>query len=90
MDVWKALEANHSKSNLGNFQHQYLAELLVNVYGYLLIVKRVSSVVCLKAGFSQIWSHLEDKTNIKVWVFGDIYPTKHMGKMPVKTSGQLS
>ena len=26
------LRKSHSKSSLGNFQHQYLAELLVNVY----------------------------------------------------------
>ena len=34
-------ETNHSKSSLGNF-HQYLAELLVNVYSYHLVVKSVS------------------------------------------------
>ena len=30
------------KSSLGNFQHQYLAELLVNMYSYRLMVKSVS------------------------------------------------
>ena len=32
----------HSKSNQDNFQHQYLPELLVNVYVYHLMVKSVS------------------------------------------------
>ena len=31
VDVWQASETSHSKSNLDNFQHQYMAELLVNV-----------------------------------------------------------
>ena len=26
MDLWQASEISHSKSSLGNFQHQYLAE----------------------------------------------------------------
>ena len=57
--VWQASETSHSKSNPGNFQHQYLAELLVNVYSYCLMVKSVSfAVVCVEAGFSQIWSQL--------------------------------
>ena len=30
------------QSSLGNFQHQYVAELLVNVYSYRLMVKSVS------------------------------------------------
>ena len=35
-------ETSHSKSSLGNFPHQYLSELLVNVYSYHLMVKSVS------------------------------------------------
>ena len=31
---WQASETNHSKSSLGNFQHHYLYELMVNVYSY--------------------------------------------------------
>ena len=31
-----------SKNSLGNFQHQYLAELLVNMHSYHLMVKSVS------------------------------------------------
>ena len=31
-----------SRSNLGNFHHQYLSKLLVNVYSYQLMVKSVS------------------------------------------------
>ena len=42
VDVWKASETSHSKSSPGNFQHQYLAELLVNMYSYRLMVKSVS------------------------------------------------
>ena len=34
MDIWKASETSHSKSSLGNFQDQYLAELVVNAYSY--------------------------------------------------------
>ena len=33
---------SHSKSSPGNFQHQYLPKLLVNVYSYHLMVKSVS------------------------------------------------
>ena len=42
VDVWQASETSHSKSSLGNFQHQYMAELLVNVSNYRLMVKSVS------------------------------------------------
>ena len=37
-----SLGTSHSKSNLVNSQHQYLAELLVNVYSHRLMVKSVS------------------------------------------------
>ena len=53
MNIWQALETSHSKSNLGNFQHQYLPEILVNVYSYHVIVKVCHTVVCMKAGFPQ-------------------------------------
>ena len=33
---------SHNKSCLGNFQHQYLAELLVNIYSNPLMVKSLS------------------------------------------------
>ena len=33
---------SHSKSTLGNFQHQYLPELLVNMYNHHKMVKSVS------------------------------------------------
>ena len=36
------LTSLRNKSSPGNFQHQYLAELLVNVYSYRLMVKSVS------------------------------------------------
>ena len=39
--VWQASWTNHSKISRGNFQHQYLPELLVNVYSYHLMVKCV-------------------------------------------------
>ena len=42
VDIWQASKTSHSKSSLGNFQHQYLAELLSNVYSYHLMVKNVS------------------------------------------------
>ena len=34
LDVWQASETSHSKRSMGNFQHQYLSELLVNAYSY--------------------------------------------------------
>ena len=52
MDVSQASETSHSKSSLGNFHHQYLAELLVNVHSYHLMVKSVSwCCVCVEGGF---------------------------------------
>ena len=42
VDVWQASETSHSKSNLGNFQHQYLPKLLVNVCSCRLMMKSVS------------------------------------------------
>ena len=44
LDVWQASETSHSKSSLGNLQHQYLPdhEFLVNVYSYHLMEKNVS------------------------------------------------
>ena len=44
-----------SKGSPGNFQHQYLAELLVNVYSYCLMVK---SVFCCCVRGSQLFSNL--------------------------------
>ena len=37
MDIWQTSETSHSKSSLGNFQHHYMSELLVNVYRYHLM-----------------------------------------------------
>ena len=37
-----SLRNKPQQSSPGNFQHQYLAELLVNVYSYCLMVKSVS------------------------------------------------
>ena len=48
------LTSLRNKNNLGNFQHQYLPELLVNVYSYCVMVKVCLSVVCVKTDFSQI------------------------------------
>ena len=50
-----SLRTSDSKSSLGNFQHQYLAELLVNVYSYCLMVKSVS---CCCVRGSQLFSDL--------------------------------
>ena len=67
MDIWQASETSHSKSSPGNFQHQYLPELLVNVYSYRLMVKVCFAVVCVEAGFSQIRSHVNN-----LWVSHDL------------------
>ena len=42
MDVRQSSETSYSKSSLGKFQHQYLAELLVNVYSDRLMVKSMT------------------------------------------------
>ena len=54
VDVWQTSETNHSKSSLGNFQHQYLPEWLVNVYMSHLMMKSVSC--CCVCG-SQLFSN---------------------------------
>ena len=52
VDVWQASETSHSKSSQGNFQHQYLPELLVKVYSYPLVVKKCVLLLCAwKASF---------------------------------------
>ena len=56
MEVWQASETSHSKNSLGNFQHQYQAELLVNVYSYHLIVKSVSCCCVCGSRLFQIQS----------------------------------
>ena len=50
-----SLRTSHSKSSSGNFQYQYLAELLVNVYSYCLMVKSVS---CCYVRGRQLFSNL--------------------------------
>ena len=45
-DVWQASETSHSKSSLCNVQHQYLHELLFNVYSYCVILKIVPCRLC--------------------------------------------
>ena len=63
VDAWQTSETSQSKSSLGNFQHQYLAELLV-VYSYRLMMKSVSMLrTCmhrsLRAGvFSNLVTYL--------------------------------
>ena len=44
-----------TQNSLGNFQHRYLPEMLVNVYNYH--VKNMSCVVYMEARFSQIQSY---------------------------------
>ena len=60
VDVWQASETSHSKSSQGNFQHQYLPELLFNVYGYHLMVK--SMIWCCVHG-KWLFSNLVTYTN---------------------------
>ena len=49
------LTSLRNKSSSGNFQHQYLAEFLVNVYNYCLMVKSVS---CYCVRGSRLFSNL--------------------------------
>ena len=55
VDVRQASETSYSKSSPGNFQHQYLAELLVNVNSYCLMAKSVS---CCCVRGSQLFLNL--------------------------------
>ena len=45
-------ETSHRKSNLGNVPHQYLSELLVNVYSQHLMVKVCLAINCVRHLFS--------------------------------------
>ena len=45
MDVRQASETSQSKGNLGNFQHQYLPELLIIVYSYHVILSNFKLVL---------------------------------------------
>ena len=55
MDVRQASETSHGKRSPGNFEHQYLAELLFNVYNHHLMVK---SVCCCCVRGSWLFSDL--------------------------------
>ena len=57
---------SHSKSSPGNFQHQYLAELLVNMYSYRLMVKSVSC--CYVCG-SRLFSDLVTYIYIYIYIY---------------------
>ena len=61
-----SLRTSHSKSSPGNFQHQYLAELLVNMYGYCLMVKSVSCC-CVRGSrlFSYLVTHIDIDIDIE-------------------------
>ena len=49
VNIWQASEtqASHSKSSQGNFQHQYLPELLANAYSYYLMVISMFYCCCV-------------------------------------------
>ena len=63
VDFWQASEISHSKSSLGNFQHQCMSTLLVNVYSYRWMVKSVSCVH-RKQLFSNPLTYADDALNI--------------------------
>ena len=79
VDVWQASETSHSKSSPGNFQHQYLAELLVNVYSYCLMVK--SGSCCCVHGNRLLSNLVTYATNITIhlsstnYFIGGVSPT---------------
>ena len=56
MDIWQASETSYRKGSLGNFQHQYLPELLFNVYSYRVMMKNESCLLLCawKLKFSHI------------------------------------
>ena len=85
VDIWQASETSHSKSNLGNFHHQYLTELLVNVYSYHLMVKSVSWC-CVRGSYQlhilltepcdnhmiyHMLNHTNDVTPSYIWLLYD-------------------
>lgn len=56
MDIWQTSETSYSKSN---FHHQYLPELIVNVYSSRLMVKKVCLIfVCVEATFGHKYVYL--------------------------------
>ena len=67
VDVWQAAETSHSKSSLGNFHYQYMAELLVNVYSYCLMVKCVLLLCVWKPGFLKSGHNLSLISSILVY-----------------------
>ena len=57
VDIWHS-GTSHSKSILGNFQHQYLPELLSYCVQLLCDGEKCFAVMCMEAGFCQIQSQL--------------------------------
>ena len=73
MDVWHDSETSHSKSNLGNFQHWHLPDMLASVYSYCVMVKSVSSCcVHVEDMLSQIQSNIT--TYIENFFINDLAP----------------
>ena len=63
MDIWQASETSHSKNIIGNFQHQCLNKLFINVYSYHLWWIVCLAVVCVEGAFSQIQSQICTSSN---------------------------
>ena len=57
---------SHRKSSLGNFLHHYLAELLVNMYSYHVMVKNLSC--CCVCG-SWLFSNLVTSSYNEIFLF---------------------
>ena len=55
-DIWLTSETSHSQSSPSNVQHQYLRELLVNVYNYRLLIKKCFLMFCESKVAFLIWS----------------------------------
>ena len=56
--VGKTTQQTTAKASWATFLHQYLPELLVNVYSCRVMVKVCLAVVCVEAGFCQIQSQI--------------------------------
>ena len=88
------LTSPRNKSSLGNFLLQYLAELLVNVYSYPLIVKSVSCS-CVHGGrFSQIRpytsTHIHTHTHAHAHAHTHTHTHTHCSNKPTPLGWLLS
>ena len=84
----QASETSHSKSSLGNFQHQYLSEILVTEYSYRLMVKSVSSC-CVHGSHLFLDPVTYRKNNWNIWE-DEIFATTKLFYAKTYAAGRLN